>query len=154
MKKVFLLFALLCAFTTASFAQQGDQSVGVRLNYGNDTNMGIGVNYRYTFTDNWRVEPAFDYYFENDGVSFWSLGANAHYLFPLANQVSIYPLAGLGYTHAKPKGIDGEGKISINMGCGVDYRFASNITFNAEAKYMIIDNYNQLVISAGLAFSF
>lgn len=78
MKKIFLFFIVFFACISVSYAQQGQSAVGVYLNYGNDTNLGLGVKYRYSFNDNWRLEPAFNYYFKHDYVSLWDLGANVH----------------------------------------------------------------------------
>lgn len=74
--------------------------------------------------------------------------------------VSIYPLGGLGYArataHLSDLGIGwknvSDGKIAVNLGAGMDFRVASNIKLNLELKYQIVDNFNQLVLSAGVSF--
>ena len=162
MKKFLVLLVCLCACVATSFAQKGESALGLNLNYGNDTNLGMGVKYQYCITDNFRIEPAFNYYFKNDYVSMWDLGANLHYLFPVAEKVTVYPLGGLGYANATAHTSDliggadnvSDGKIAINLGAGVDFKVASNLKLNVEAKYQIIDSYNQLVVSAGVAFTF
>lgn len=70
MKKILVFLVAVIACCTVSQAQQGQSAVGVYLNYGNETNVGLGLKYRYSFNDNWRIEPAFDYYFKHDYVSF------------------------------------------------------------------------------------
>ncbi|WP_297328842.1 porin family protein [uncultured Bacteroides sp.] len=162
MKKILVLLVCLCACFATSYAQKGESALGLNLNYGNDTKIGMGVKYRYGLTDQLRLEPAFNYYFKHDYVSMWDLGANLHYLFPVAKQISVYPLAGIGYAQAKgyvSDIVDGaddvtEGKIAINLGAGVDFKVASNTVIDLELKYQIIDSYNQLVLSAGVAFTF
>lgn len=162
MKKYLVLLVLLCACISTSYAQKGESALGVNLNYGNDTNLGLGLKYRYSFTDNWRIEPAFNYYFKHDYASMWDLGANVHYLFPVAPQVSIYPLGGLSYLHATAHLADlgegwnniSDGKIGVNLGAGVDFKVAPNVKLNLELKYQIVDSYNQLVLSAGASFAF
>ncbi len=160
MKKFLVMLVCMCAFATASYAQQGQGMAGINLLYGNDTNIGLGVKYRYGLTDNLRIEPHFNYFFKHDYFSMWDLGANFHYVFPVAETVGIYPLAGLAYSNGKAHGSDfggedvSDGKISINLGCGADFQMASNITLSIEAKYQIIDNVNQLVVAAGVAFAF
>lgn len=161
MKKIFVLLVCLCACVATSFAQKGESALGVNLNYGNDTNFGLGVKYRYNFTDNLRIEPAFDYYFKKDYASFWDIGANLHYVFPVADQIGIYPLGGLSYLHMKAHlsdlGLDEDysnGKIAVNLGAGADFKIATNVSINLELKYMIVEDTNQLVVSAGVAFAF
>ena len=89
MKKILVLLICLCAFATTSFAQKGESALGANLNFSDERNIGIGVKYRYSFTDNWRIEPVFNYYFKHDYVSMWDLGANMHYVIPVASKISL-----------------------------------------------------------------
>lgn len=157
MKKILVLLICLCAFATTSFAQKGESTLGANLNFSNERNIGIGAKYRYSFTDNWRIEPVFNYYFKHDYVSMWDLGANMHYVFPVASKISVYPLAGLEYVNTKLhsellKGGLNDGQIAINLGAGVDFKIASNVTLDLGLKYQIIDNWNQLVFNVGISF--
>lgn len=160
MKKFLVILVCLCACIATSYAQQGESALGVNLNYGNDTNFGLGVKYRYNLSDHVRIEPAFNYYFEHDNVSMWDLNANFHYLCPVAENVTVYPLAGIGYAnataHLKDWGLDNEsdGKITVNLGAGADFQVSSSVKLNLELKYQIIDDFNQLVLSAGVVFAF
>ena len=161
MKKILVLLVCLCACVATSYAQKGESSLGVNLNYGNDTNIGLGVKYRYGITDQLRIEPAFNYYFKHDYASMWDLGANLHYVFPVADVVSLYPLGGLSYARSKAYLSDlnlgddvSDGKIAVNLGGGVDFKVASNVVVNLELKYQIVEDYNQLVVSAGVSFAF
>lgn len=162
MKKILVLLVCLCAFATTSFAQKGESALGANLNYGSELNFGIGVKYRYSFTDNWRIEPTMNYYFKHDYVSMWDIGANMHYVIPVASNISVYPLAGLEYANTKlHSGEWGEnwkdvndGQLAVNLGAGVDFKVASNIVIDLGLKYQIIDNWNQLVVNAGISFTF
>ena len=40
-----------------------------------------------------------NYFFKNDGLSMFDINANIHYLFPIASNISLYPLAGFTYTN-------------------------------------------------------
>ncbi len=101
----------------------------------------------------------------------WDINANAHYLINVADKFNVYPLAGIGYTnwsyryvvHVKnePNGPNSteevkgtDGRIAINLGGGVEYAVTDNIILNAEMKYQIISNYNQLVLGVGVAYKF
>lgn len=158
MKKILVLLVCLCACVTTSYAQKGESALGANLNFGNEMNFGIGVKYRYSFTDNWRIEPVFNYYFKHDYVSMWDLGANMHYVIPVASNISVYPLAGVEYANTTVDfgglGDINDGQIAINLGAGVDFKVASNITIDLGLKYQIIDNWNQLVVNAGVSFAF
>ena len=150
----------MVAYGSVSFAQQGKSEAGVYLNYGTEMNIGLGVKYRYSFTDNWRIEPAFNYFFKHDHLSMWDLGANVHYLFPVAEAINIYPLVGLHYAnataHMKDLGFDNESdsKVGVNVGAGADFKITPVLAVGVEAKYQIISDIDQFVISAGITYSF
>ena len=102
MKKLTLLIVCLIAgMATAAAQSQGDKALGLNLNYASETSFGLGGKFQYNLTNHVRIEPEFNYYFKHDHVSFWDLGVNFHYLFPVAADVAIYPAVGLGYANAK-----------------------------------------------------
>ena len=133
-------------------AQAGDKALGAQFVSGSQTNnIGFGV--------------------KNKGLTMWDINANAHYLINVADKFNVYPLAGVGYTNwsyrndvlvkneqngsidkVEVKGTDG--RIAINLGGGVEYAVTDNIILNAEMKYQIISNYNQLVLGVGVAYKF
>ena len=152
-------------------AQAGDKAVGAQLVFGSETNsIGFGVKGQYYFTDQIRGEGSFDYFFKNKGVSMWDINANVHYLFDVANKVKVYPLAGLGYTNwsytndvivkevnGKDKVVEhkgSDGRLAVNLGGGAEYALTDNVSVNAEAKWQIVNNYNQLVLGVGVAYKF
>lgn len=99
MKKLLLTLGVAFVCVCAN-AQKGDKSVGVNLSYGTEiSNLGIGVKGNYGLTDNIRVEAGFDYFLEKDGMKFWDINVNAHYLFPLSDKLKVYPLAGISFSH-------------------------------------------------------
>lgn len=168
MKKFCLL--LFCLFMgMGAFAQQGEKSLGLNLLYGNDTNIGLSAKMRYSITDKWRVEPAFEYFFKHDYFSMWDLGANLHYVIPATETISVYPLAGLAYFRGTADlselseyfkdffGLELEnasgGKVGFNLGVGGDFRL-KGCTLSLEAKFQLIDGGNQLVVGAGFAIPF
>ena len=147
MKKLFLVaaFAMVSAFASAQFA------VGVHTLYGTD----VGN---------------FNYYFKTNGLEFWDLNANLHYLFNITDRFSAYPLGGLGYVNWKQtytgivydnagRPYTGEvstsgGKLGINLGGGVDFGLTEDLYLNGEVKYQIVSGYNQAVFSAGIVYKF
>ena len=162
MKKLLLLVCAAVMSLSAS-AQAGDKALGAQLVFGSETNsIGLGVKGQYYFTDQLRGEASVDYFFKNKGVSMWDINANVHYLFDVANKVKVYPLAGLGYTNwsykleydnvTLAKGTDG--RLAVNLGGGAEYELTKDLSVNAELKYQIISNYNQLVLGVGVACKF
>lgn len=102
MKKIFMAAIILMVGAGAAMAQKGEKAVGVNVNYGSEiSNVGFGAKFQYGITDAIRVEPSFDYYLEKDGVGFWDINVNFHYMFDVAENIKVYPLAGLGYANCK-----------------------------------------------------
>jgi len=160
MKKLCLLAVVLLISLTTVFAQKGQKSVGVSLGYGSEMEtLKLGVNFKYNFSDQFRVAPSFDYYLKKNGASFWGVNADANYLFNVGNGINVYPLAGLALIGVSIDGYYETGKYTdtefgANLGGGLDFGLSSAIDLNVEAKYQILDNWNQFVVSAGISFKF
>ena len=159
------LLLLVCAavMSLSASAQAGDKALGAQLVFGSETNsIGLGVKGQYYFTDQLRGEVSVDYFFKNKGVSMWDINANVHYLIDVADKFKVYPLAGLGYTNWSYKYefpglpvVEGsDGRLAINLGGGAEYELTKDLSVNAELKYQIISNYNQLVLGVGEAYKF
>ena len=162
MKKLLLLVCAAVMSLSAS-AQAGDKALGAQLLFGSKTNnIGLGVKGQYYFTDQIRGEASCDSFLKKQGVSMWDINANVHYLFDVADKFKVYPVAGLGYTnwsykyeyagHTIAEGSDG--RIAINLGGGAEYELTKDLSVNAELKYQIISNYNQLLLGVGVAYKF
>lgn len=160
MKKLLVLVCAAIVSISAS-AQKGDKAIGVNLSYGAKVkNIGLGVKGQYYLTDRLRGEASIDHFLKKDNVSMWDINANLHYLFDVAPKLQVYPVVGVGYTKwnvhfvlldGKKKSAS-EDRLAVNLGCGVQYQLINRINVNAELKYQIIDNYNQLVPSVGLTY--
>jgi outer membrane protein X len=176
MKNIFKMAVVAIALTmtavTANAQQKGDMAAGAKLAFGTGdgySNLGIGAKFQYNVTDPIRLEGAFTYFLpKKAGVSglaevktsMWDFSANAHYLFPVADKITVYPLAGLSILGASVKGetIMGDAKagtseFGLDLGGGVDFRIAEATLLNAEAKYIIAGG-GLFVLSAGVAFQF
>ena len=155
MRKIALLLVCLVAGIATSFAQRaGDSSVGLNLNYASETSFGMGARFQYNFTDNIRVEPEFNYYFKHNYCTFWDLGANISYLFPIASDVTVYPLAGLGYMHGEIEDITGDGSFQAKIGAGIEFQLLPTTKLIVEPKYQFNDFKDQFIITAGIAYCF
>ncbi len=163
MKKILtaaICMALLTIVATSASAQQkGDMAWGVQAAYSSGdgaSNFGLGAKFRYNVTTPIRLEGSFTYFLESDHLSMWDLSANAQWLFPVADQVTVYPLAGLGVFGAKVDvkgfGNESDSELGLNLGGGADFGITDSMAITAELKYNTA--YEQLVLSAGVAFKF
>ena len=165
MKKKFFMkaaIAVIAMFTISltAVAQQGDMAVGGNLVFGTgNSNLGIGAKFQYNVTNPLRLEGSFTYFPKKDYVTMWDLSANAHWLFPVADRVIVYPLAGLGYISSGASIGDSDFLVSVsytelnlNLGGGVDFLLSDNLALNAELKFKT--GGWGLLLSAGLAYKF
>lgn len=150
-------------------AQKGEQNIGVHVLYGTDAkNIGLGAKYQYNVTDAVRLEAVGDYYLKKEGFSMFDINLNAHYLFPVSDKVTLYPLVGINYTSWKQDDYidlgdyesDGESNgdisdssIGLNIGGGVQYKLTNHIRIGAELKYQTITGYNSAIIGIGATFT-
>ena len=153
MKKLIVLFSMMFFIMGSAFAQKGIQAAGVHLSYGTEIeSFGIGVKYQYNITDNIRLEPSMNYSFENNGVDQFDINANAHYLFPMANNVRLYPLAGL--TFARWDIGDRVTRLGVNLGGGAECDITNNLMLNFELKYQFVSDFDQAIFNIGIAYMF
>lgn len=165
MKKIALLLVCLMVGISTSFAQKnGNSSIGFNLNYASETSFGIGARYQMTIANNFRIEPEFNFYFDKESTFYWDLSANVSYLIPIASDVTIYPLAGIGFmrssTDADPSRISENGLLA-RVGAGVEFQVRPHLKLLLEPKYQYNnlegwakDTTNQFVITAGIAYTF
>jgi outer membrane protein X len=100
LKKMAIVVIVMTAMSAAVCAQEkGDMAVGgnLVLGAGNSvTNYGIGAKFQYNVMNPLRLEGLFSYFLKKDFVSMWDLSVNGHWLFPVADKITVYPLASLG----------------------------------------------------------
>ena len=160
MKKLIVLLSMMFFIMSSAFAQKGIQAAGIHLSYGTEiSSIGLGVKYQYNITDNIRLEPSINYFFENDGVDMFDFNANAHYLFPVQNNVRFYPLAGLTYASWRADfGHDGaeitHNKFGMNLGGGAEFDISNELMVNFEIKYQFVSDFNQAIFNLGIAYMF
>lgn len=150
-----ILFALVLVFVTlTASAQQGAQSVGFNVGYAFDSNNAtLGLDYRYNITDAWRLAPSMTMLVKNDGLSAFALDMNAHYVFPVAEMVGFYPLAGLSLSFWD-FGVYDTTRFGANLGLGAEVYATSNVTVGLEVKYNIISDFDQALAAVRVAYSF
>jgi len=162
-----LIVAVITIFSTSSlYAQEkGDMAVGggLSISTGDDhTNFGIGGKFQWNPINYLRLEPSMNFHFKSKHWSFWDLSANVHYLFPINDKFTLYPLAGLGLQNLKVHFKDyssalnnvNDTQFAFNLGGGVDYAIADDWFLNFEFKYKIADSTNRAVFSLGAGYKF
>ena len=161
MKKFIVLFSMMFFIMGNAFAQKGIQAAGVHLSYGTEIeSFGIGLKYQYNITDNIRLEPSMNYFFENNGIDQFDINANAHYLFPMASNVRVYPLAGLTFARwSFPQLIGGKfsndaTRLGINFGGGAEMDITDKLMLNFELKYQFVNDFDQAIFNLGIAYMF
>jgi outer membrane protein X len=161
MKKFIVLFSMMFFIMGSAFAQKGIQAAGVHLSYGTEIeSFGIGIKYQYNITDNIRLEPSMNYFFENNGIDQFDINANAHYLFPMASNVRVYPLAGLTFARwSFPQLIGGKfsndaTRLGINIGGGAEMDITDKLMLNFELKYQLVNDFDQAIFNLGIAYMF
>ncbi|MDR0955452.1 MAG: porin family protein [Rikenellaceae bacterium] len=135
MKNIFKVAIIAIALTmtavTTNAQQKGNMAVGanVALGMGNNlTNFGLGAKLQYNVLDLLRLDGSFTYYLpkkDDSGMvktSMWDFSVNAHWLFPVTEKSTVYPLVGFGILGTKvDMDMDGTGSSfgGINIG-GID----------------------------------
>ncbi|MBR5086174.1 MAG: porin family protein [Muribaculaceae bacterium] len=151
MKKILIFTLVAFAATMTMSAQKGDFSVGGQFNYASKNSMvGLGVNLEYEFIDNFRIEPEFIYYFENEGISAINANLNLHYLIKTGSNFVLYPMAGFSYARFD----DSEDRFGANIGFGAEYRITNNFRFYTEERIQVLKDWNQSVTSLGVRYKF
>lgn len=153
MKKLMILISMMFFIMGSAFAQKGIQAFGVNLGYGSEIeSASIGVKYQYNITNNIRLEPSANYFFEKRGIDMFDFNANAHYLIPTENNIRLYPLAGLTFTRWDFGKV--ANRLGLNIGGGADFDVSDNLFVNFELKYQIIKDLDQAVFNVGLTYMF
>ncbi len=154
MKKIMLLMTAILIGMGIMSAQKGEKAVGINLNYGSEVEtLGLGAKFQYDFTDVIRGELAFNNFFKKHGLKMWNLEATAHYLLPLSDKITFYPLSGLCFAKASSGGWSNS-EWGANLGGGIEFGLAENLCLDFEAKYQLVSDLDQAIISVGLAYKF
>ena len=155
------VIAIAMIMSVAAYSQsQGDKAVGGNLVIGmgdSYTNVGIGAKFFYNVTDPIRLAGEFDYFLKKDNTSWWDFSVYGHYLFPVADEVVIYPSLGLGaigFTSKWGRETYSDSRFAVSLGGGADYELSSNLALTGELRIKIFENSNRINLAIGLAYKF
>lgn len=155
MKKIlFTAIAFLCGMTVVSAQTTGDWAVGPQIGIYTNTGadgavFGVGAMGRYTFFDNWRVQPAVTALVRS-GCSL-DISGDVQYLFDVAPSFTVYPQAGLSANDI------GGWSMGFNLGAGFDFAVARNWDVGAGLKWMVQTakgHKNPVIINIGATYKF
>ncbi len=151
--KKFLISALvaLCAVTAASAQDSGNWAVGPRMNIYTNTSTIVGLTAfgRYSFTDNWRIEPSITALLHK-GCTI-DLSVDAQYVFHVAPSWKVYPAVGITANDI------GRWAAGLNIGGGFDFSLTRDWDLSAGLKWQpMFDDWrsNPVVISIGASYKF
>ena len=162
MKKIMLLMVAMVMGISAMWAQQGKMAGGINFGYGTEIEtVGLGLKFQYGITDAVRAEVAFNHSFKKDYTKMWDLEATAHYLLPLGEKTTFYPLAGLCFVKAKASANISGYEISAsnsewgaNLGAGIEHAITDVLSVGFEAKYQLVSDMDQAMFNIGVTYKF
>lgn len=155
MKKIFLVVCLLVAAVMGANAQKGTASIGADLLYGTDIERaGLGIKMQYNITDPLRVAADWDYFFKQNGFTYWTIDLTANYMIDLGSNVSFYPLAGLCVAYGSLAHYDDESKLGFDIGGGLQYDINDLLYIDLEVKGQLVSHWNQAVFGIGIGYKF
>lgn len=140
MKKMFVTL-MLCIMTIAASAQL--KTVDVKADLRGDFGLGAGVT--FGLLEKIDLAPRFNYYFAGEGANLFTIDADVHYNFDVADKFNVYPIAGLVYLHATDFN-----KIGVNLGVGGQYQITDKFGAFVEAKYQWVDGWDDTYFSLGV----
>lgn len=90
----------------------------------------------------------------------FDINANAHYLFPMASNIRVYPLAGLTFARwdfgelVGAKSSNDVTRLGVNVGGGAEMDITDNLMLNFELKYQFVSDFDQAIFNFGIAYMF
>jgi len=164
---------LMIAFgiSVSAYSQQtGDIAGGVSIRLGLydgeiTPNFGIGPRFQYNASDPIRLDGSFTFFFPkkfdimgmSTTTSMWNLDMNVHFLYPMSDNLNLYPLAGLAIVGIGAKvemlGLSNSNSktyVGANFGGGIDLKLSDTFSLNSELKLQYFEEGGDLFFSAGI----
>lgn len=156
MKKIFaaLLIAVFATSMSASAQKKGDLSLGGGIAVGTlIPTMSIGATVQYNIIDQIRLAGNVDYFIKNRGVNTLDITVDGHYLVPLSDRFTIYPVVGVGISILMTD-FGTRVPFVANIGGGVQYKFNDKLRLSFEIKGRLGSGVCQAVIGPNLIYTF
>lgn len=162
LKKIALVITLIASITTIN--AQLSVGIGAGYNEGIDA-PGLLVKGEFEIMDGIVISPSVSYFtgstlygFKNNLLAF---DVNGQYIIEImADELKVYPLAGLNYSSYKHGFNTGNdfirtsntgNALGLNVGGGGRWYFSDQMSVFAELKYTV-SNLSQVVVGAGILF--
>jgi hypothetical protein len=142
---------------------QAQVRVGAGVAFGTDDSLGLALQGNgYYGLDSalrgLRVGGAFSYYFADDPLTYWAIDLNAQYRFSKPGPFGVYALAGFDIGHwsvdIDVPGPDSETDLGLNFGMGIEYAIVPDVELYGELTYVLVADYDRLVVGLGGRYSF
>jgi len=146
--------------TTNTFGATKAFGGNLVIGMGNDyTHLGLGAKFFYSNgnSNNFRVATEFDFFPKQNLISWWDFSVYSHYLISAGEQITLYPLAGLGFVGMTAH-LFGEKfseiAFAFSLGGGIDIAVNSNLTLSGELRFKFLDGGYRTNIAIGLTHKF
>ena len=149
---VLVLFATLVLHVAA-----GDRmAVGATYNFAWGHNQsGFGLKFDCNLIHQIRLEPELIYSSEHDDITTLHLNVNLHYLVPLIDRLTLFPIAGLSYSRwGYQTPADDGSRWGANVGAGLEIDLGRQWVVVAEHRYQLVRRETQGLSGIGLKYRF
>ena len=126
-----------------------------------DNDIGLRADAYYAFTPVIRGGGDFTFYFPKSSggvdMTVWELNLNGHYIFLQEEEFLVYGLGGLnitGISISSDNFSDSDSEVGLNLGAGVEYGLDFADFFGELKLGGLGGDADQIVLGAGLRFSF
>lgn len=157
MKRLFLI-AALAIFSLSSFAQKGSTDLLPKIGYQTEHKRFLmGVEGRYSITDEIRLAPDIAVLFPNDHLTGLDVNVNVHYVISLAEGFSFYPFVGgamLNNRYSNHGNTNSFTDFGLNLGAGVSYDIVAFGYLDFQFKYTIVDGKDPAYFMLGYGIRF
>jgi len=146
MRKLLFAFLLFNCLGTAAYSQK--MSAILDLNYRmmegghNLPDWGIGGQFTYSFTKNFRLAADFSAYFPDDSNNSLDISVNAQYVLPVSGHFAVYPFAGAIISNNSFSADPNNRNVTdygFNIGAGLEYNFSAKSFLNFDFRYAFLD---------------
>ncbi len=149
----FVLFFFLFAFSSIKAQLALGPGISFPVDLGD---LGILARGTYQIDDTWGAQGTFTYYLDGvEGVSIWSIDADATYNFTDTDAAMLYALAGLSIFNAGvdlgPFGSASSSDFGVSLGGGAKFSVGDSFTPFGEARLRIAGG-TDFVLTGGVLF--
>jgi opacity protein-like surface antigen len=160
MKRLMLMLAVLALAGAAANGLAAQVRFGGQLDWGDDTDLGVGARLEYAPRALFKSAPvfsaaSFDFFFPGNDVTYLEINYNIFYQFVQgSSQVTPYAGGGLNFAYASvdtPAGSSSDSELGLNLGGGVKFKTSTKLQPFVEARFELSGG-EQFVITGGLIF--